>query len=73
MIEIEKLHSGFNETAYALPKTDFVQCLQDFFKDEATTRTVLDTFKKMGIYVPKTRYEFLKGTEGVLVFLKLQS
>ena len=62
----------FNQTAYDLPKTRFVGRLQYFFSelgDGLTTHTVLDTFKKMGLFIPETPDEFLRGTDGVLVFL----
>ena len=69
MTEIPHVYVGFNHTAEALPKTDFVDYLQKKFKDKATTSAVLDAFEKMGQPAPEFSNEFKIGTEGVLVFL----
>lgn len=69
MTEFANLQPGFNETAYALSKTDFVHYLQYKFGDDATVCAVLDAFEKMGISVPESKNEFMEGTEGALVFL----
>ncbi|MFH1157676.1 MAG: hypothetical protein V1721_02145 [Pseudomonadota bacterium] len=65
----EDISSGFDKAAGALPKTDFVRYLQDFFMDEATTRAVLDTFQKMGLPAPESMKGVVTGSEGALVFL----
>ena len=69
MTEIPHVYVGFNHTAEALPKTDFVDYLQKKFKDKATTSAVLDAFEKMGQPAPEDKNEFMDGTEGALVFL----
>lgn len=63
------LQPGFNQTAEALPKTDFVDYLLEKFGDKATASAVLDAFEKMGIPAPESRDEFMDGAAGVLVFL----
>ncbi|MFH1157675.1 MAG: hypothetical protein V1721_02140 [Pseudomonadota bacterium] len=63
------LKREFTPAGEALPDTDFVRYLQDRFKDESTTRAVLDVFKKLNLPAPQRDREFLPGLDGALVFL----
>ena len=64
----KKLKPQFNEAAESIPHADFVNYLKDKF-DDNTAREVLEIFKKIGLPAPADGKEFLRGSEGALIFL----
>lgn len=69
MTEVSNLQLKFNQTAQILPDTEFVAYLRFKFGGKAEAGAILDVFEKIGRPAPETWDEFVKGTEGALVFL----
>lgn len=67
MKEAPDMKAAFNGTA-SPPPTPFKDYLRKYF-DAATEKAVAQAFKNMGLPLPKDSNEFMKGTEGALVFL----
>ncbi len=70
----EKLSGAFGHAAQepAIPATPFTGCLrgEHFLRyDDATVRNILGVFGKLGLPPPVSSAEFMKGSEGQLVFL----
>jgi hypothetical protein len=63
-----KLSSIFKVTV--VPNSDFVKILENSLGfDSDSLRGVVDVFKKLGLPLPAKHEEFMRGTEGALLFL----